>query len=63
MVLGHMCLEQGLYRRARGLMMYRHGDEWKNSSVIMAFKGRPATKRKRRNLNCFVSLELEPGLE
>lgn len=43
----------------------------KNSCVIMAFKGRPATKRKSRNLNCFVSLEpksvlkavLEPELE
>lgn len=44
-------------------MMYGEGDVRKNSCVIMAFKGRPATKRKSRNLNCFVSLEPEPLLE
>lgn len=43
--------------------MYRREYEQKNGSVIMALKERPDTKREERNLNCFVSLELDPALE
>lgn len=43
--------------------MYRREDERKNGSVIMALNERPDTKREERNLNGFVSLELDPALE
>lgn len=44
-------------------VMYRREDARKNGSVIMALKERPDTKREERNLNCFVSPELDPALE
>lgn len=43
--------------------MDRREGERNNGTVIMALKERPGTKREERNLNCFVSLELDPALE
>ncbi len=61
--LAHVSLEKGRLSSGSQEVMYRCESKRKNGTVIMALKERPDTKREERNLNCFVSLELDPALE